>query len=40
MQPDLEPLDQYERSLLFAYTDAGINLNLELLRVGAAEVEM
>ena len=38
--PDLEPLDQYGRSLLFIYTDDATNLNLELLRQGAAEVEM
>ena len=40
VQQDLEPLDQYGRSLLFVYTDAGTNVNLELLREGAAEVEM
>jgi micrococcal nuclease len=37
---DIEPLDQYGRSLLFIYTDAGTNVNLELLELGAAEVEM
>ena len=40
VQHDLEPLDQYGRSLLFVYTDDGTNVNLELLRQGAAEVEM
>lgn len=40
VQHDLEPLDQYGRSLLFVYTDDGTNVNLELLREGAAEVEM
>jgi len=40
VQQDVEPLDQYGRSLLFVYTDAGTNVNLELLREGAAEVEM
>ena len=38
--PDIEPLDQYGRSLLFIYTDDALNVNLELLRLGAAEVEM
>lgn len=38
--PDVEPLDQYGRSLLFVYTDDATNINLELLRQGAAEVEM
>ena len=37
---DVEPLDQYGRSLLFVYTDAGTNVNLELLAEGAATVEM
>lgn len=37
--PDVEPLDQYGRSLLFVYTDDGLNVNLELLELGAAEVE-
>ncbi len=37
---DVEKLDQYGRSLLFIYTDAGTNVNLELLELGAAEVEM
>lgn len=37
---DLEPLDQYGRSLLFVYTDDGTNVNLALLEAGAAEVEM
>ncbi|MFM9876650.1 MAG: thermonuclease family protein [Rhodoglobus sp.] len=36
---DVEPLDQYGRSLLFIYTDDATNVNLELLEVGAAEVE-
>ena len=40
VQQDVEPLDQYGRSLLFVYTDDGVNVNLELLREGAAEVEM
>lgn len=40
VQQDIEPLDQYGRSLLFVYTDDGTNVNLELLREGAAEVEM
>ena len=40
VQEDVEPLDQYGRSLLFVYTDDGTNVNLELLREGAAEVEM
>ncbi|MGV8895355.1 MAG: thermonuclease family protein [Rhodoglobus sp.] len=38
--PDIEPQDQYGRSLLFIYTDDATNINLELLRQGAAEVEM
>lgn len=40
VMPDVEPLDQYGRSLLFIYTDAAVNVNLELLASGAAEVEM
>jgi micrococcal nuclease len=40
VQEDVEPLDQYGRSLLYVYTDDGTNVNLELLREGAAEVEM
>lgn len=40
VQQDVEPQDQYGRSLLFVYTDDGTNVNLELLREGAAEVEM
>ena len=40
VQHDIEPLDQYDRSLLFVYTDDGTNVNLELLAEGAAEVEM
>jgi micrococcal nuclease len=35
---DIEPLDQYGRSLLFIYTDDATNINLELLKQGAAEV--
>ena len=38
--PDLEPLDKYGRSLLFIYLDDSTNVNLEMLRQGAAEVEM
>ena len=38
--PDIEPLDKYGRSLLFIYRDDATNINLELLRQGAAEVEM
>ena len=38
--PDIEPLDQYGRSLLFIYRDDATNINLEMLRQGAAEVEM
>jgi endonuclease YncB( thermonuclease family) len=38
VQPDVDPLDRYGRSLLFIYTDAGTNINLELVRQGAAEV--
>jgi len=37
---DVEPLDQYGRSLLFVYTDDGTNVNLAMLSAGAAEVEM
>lgn len=37
---DIEPLDQYGRSLLFIHTDAGANVNLELLSAGAATVEI
>jgi micrococcal nuclease len=37
---DIEPLDQYDRSLLFIYGADGTNINIELLRLGAAEVEM
>ncbi len=36
---DVESLDQYGRSLLFIYTDDGTNVNIELLELGAAEVE-
>lgn len=35
---DDEPLDQYGRSLLFVFTDDATNVNLELVRRGAAEV--
>jgi micrococcal nuclease len=38
--PDIELEDQYGRSLLFIYTDDTTNVNLEMLRQGAAEVEM
>jgi micrococcal nuclease len=38
--PDVEPADQYGRSLLFIYTDDAININLEMLGLGAAQVEM
>ena len=38
VQQDLDPVDQYGRSLLFIYTDAGINVNLALLTQGDAEV--
>ena len=38
VQADVDPLDQYGRSLLFVYTDAGTNVNLELVRLGAATV--
>jgi micrococcal nuclease len=37
---DIEPLDQYGRSLLFIFTDDGANVNVALLDSGAAEVEM
>jgi micrococcal nuclease len=37
---DIEPLDQYGRSLLFIYKDDATNINLELLKQGAAEVMM
>jgi len=36
--PDIDPLDRFGRSLLFIYTDAATNVNLELVRQGAAEV--
>jgi micrococcal nuclease len=35
---DRDPLDQYGRSLLFSYTDAGTNVNLALLKLGDPEV--
>ena len=38
--PDVEPLDRYGRALLFIYLDDSTNVNLEMLRQGAAEVEM
>lgn len=34
---DVEPFDQYGRSLLFIYTGDGVNVNLELIEAGAAE---
>ncbi|MGE3194067.1 MAG: thermonuclease family protein [Microbacteriaceae bacterium] len=34
---DVQPLDQYGRSLLFVYTDDGVNVSLELIERGAAE---
>lgn len=37
---DIEPTDQYGRSLLFVYTENGTNVNLEMLESGAARVEM
>lgn len=37
---DIEQLDQYGRSLLFIYTDDGTNINVEMLSLGLAEVEM
>ena len=40
VQQDVEPLDQYGRSLLFVYTADGTNVNLALLAAGAATVEM
>ena len=40
VQHDVDELDQYGRSLLFIYRDDGLNINLELLREGAAVVEM
>lgn len=40
VQRDIDELDQYGRSLLFIYRNDGLNVNLELLREGAAEVEM
>jgi len=35
---DIDPRDRFGRSLLFIYTDAATNVNLELVRQGAAEV--
>jgi len=37
---DVESTDQYGRSLLFVYTEDGTNVNLEMLKRGAARVEM
>jgi len=37
---DVEPIDQYGRSLLFVYTEDGTNVNFEMLERGAARVEM
>lgn len=34
---DVQPLDQYGRSLLFVFTDADINVNLTLIEQGFAE---
>lgn len=36
---DVEPLDQYGRSLLFVFLPDGTNVNVEMVRVGAAEIE-
>jgi micrococcal nuclease len=35
--PDIEPLDQYGRSLLYLFTESGIFVNLEMVAQGAAE---
>lgn len=35
---DQDPFDRYGRSLLFVFTPDGTNVNLELVREGAAEV--
>ena len=35
---DVEPLDQYGRSLLFVYLPDGTNVNIAMVRSGAAEV--
>ena len=37
---DIEPTDQYGRSLLFVYTEDGTNVNIAMLESGAAQVEM
>lgn len=37
VQADVEPLDQYGRSLLFVYTQNGVLVNLEMIERGAAE---
>jgi micrococcal nuclease len=34
---DVQPLDQYGRSLLFVYTESGELVNLTLIESGAAE---
>lgn len=39
VQQDIEALDQYGRSLLFVFLEDGTNVNVELVRVGAAEIE-
>ncbi|MDH6180306.1 micrococcal nuclease [Microbacteriaceae bacterium SG_E_30_P1] len=39
VQQDIEPLDQYGRSLLFVFTEDGTNVNVELVRRGAAQIE-
>lgn len=36
---DVEPLDQYGRSLLFVFLEDGTNVNVEMVREGAAEIE-
>ena len=35
--PDIEPLDQYGRSLLYLFTESGTFVNLEMVEQGAAE---
>ena len=35
--PDIEPLDQYGRSLLYLFTEGGTFINLEMVAQGAAE---
>lgn len=39
VQQDVEALDQYGRSLLFVFLEDGTNVNVEMVRVGAAEIE-